>query len=211
MAKKSLIKFPMIIVNVTIPVALQLVPNPQKVRYASKKVFSQTQVVGGYVFEHWGEAPSQMHVEGTTRASLPGKDLQVEGFMFALEQIYRQDKKKVLGLTTLLQPSVLRQRVANGSVSTEDLMSLSETFIVYKTNVYLGFFTSFNWRQDSERPRIINYDFDFLVTKTGQNMLADALFAPTSVLGATAAALLALPATIGTVKSLVGQFRGGST
>lgn len=204
---KPLIKFPMIIVNTSIPTALELTPNPQRVRFGARKVYSQTQVLGGYDFEHWGEAPSTMRVEGMTRAALLGKELQVEGFMFALEQIYRLDKKRVLGLTAVLQPSALRDRVKTGSATTEDLIQLSSSFIVYKTNVYLGFFTSFNWSQDAERPRIIRYDFDFLVTQTGQNMLADALFAPTTVLGASAAAILSLPATIGTVKSLIGQFQ----
>lgn len=205
---KPLVRFPMIIVNTSIPTALELTPNPQRVRYSAKKVYSQTQTLGGFVFEHWGEAPNVLHVEGITRAALLGKELQVEGFMFALEQIYRLDKKRVLGLTAVLQPSALRDRVQTGSASTEDLIQLSSTFIVYKTNVYIGFFTSFNWSQDAERPRIIKYDFDFLVTQTGQNMLADALFAPTTILGASAAALLSIPATVGTVKSLIGQFQG---
>lgn len=207
-------KFPMVIVNTSIPAALQIAPNPQRIRYASKKIFSQTQTLGGFVFEHWGEAPSVMHVEGTTRGTMAGKDLQVEAFMFGLEQIYRQDKKRMLSLTSLLQPgTVLRDQVSTGKASPQDLIQLSNTFIVYKTNVYLGFFTSFNWRQDAERPRVILYDFDFLVTKTAQNMLADALFAPTTLLGSVGAAALgataSIPAVTGTIKSLTGQFKSG--
>ena len=50
-------RFPMVISNLKIPLVVQPNPNPNNIRINSQKVYSQTRTLGGYVYEHWGNAP----------------------------------------------------------------------------------------------------------------------------------------------------------
>lgn len=211
-------RYPMVIVNTSIPVVVQMTPNPKNISIESSKVYSKTMTLGGWVFEHWGEQPQTIHVEGRTVA-LSGNfdnEISVEAVLFKLQQIYRMDKREMLSLLPIakaLNPfdstSVASVWKA-GKADPSTLRSLSNTFIYYKYDVYSGFFTRFRWHQDAETtPRHYEYDFDFLATKTAQNWLADTLFAPQTGGVGRAAVVAAIglaasvPAVVNTIKGFV--------
>lgn len=187
------IRYPMIITNTTLGIGLKFIPNPNSIELDSKKIYSQTQTLDGFVFEHWGEAPTMLTVTGQTVGMLdPQSEAAAEAFLFALRQLYRIDKRKVASLTGLVKnaASNLVAKIKGKSATQQDLLQLSNTYIYYRTDAYKGFFTDFKLQQQGEKPNIYTYKFSFLVTSTAQNFLADFLFTPSTsnVLSATKAA-----------------------
>lgn len=181
-------KFPMIIVNETLPLVLTLSPNPNSISIDRSKVFSKTQTVGGWVFEHWGEQPRILKVKGRTQTILgsngnnvlttPGKNtiVGVEAALMALQQIYNLDKRPAAGLLSMVKNAATKLGVLNGSASPSTL-PISTTFIYYKLDLYQGFFTNFSYEQRAEdMPRHYEYQFEFLITGSAQNTLADSVF-----------------------------------
>lgn len=211
-------KYPMIILNTTLGIVLQLIPNPNHFRFESSKIFSKTQTLEGFVFEHWGESPSMIHVTGHTVGMYhDAGDAAAEAFMFALRQIYRVDKKRVAALTSLVKSSAtnLYGKITgkSGTATTDDYTQLSNTFIYYRYDAYTGFFTEFEYEQTAERPNLYRYDFKFLVTGTAQNFLADMLFTPSTsstktIIGAVAGAALLTGAGIAANSLVDNQFVG---
>lgn len=172
-------KFPMFIVNETLPLVLKMNPNPNKIQIDRAKVFSKTQTLGGWVFEHWGEQPRTMKVTGKTQAVLgkgsPGQNTMVgvEAAMFALQQVYNLDKRPATSYMSMLKnPKSIANISLKGSLPKE----LSSTFIYYKLDFYFGFFTKFSYELSGEHPRNYDYNFEFMITASAQNTLADALF-----------------------------------
>lgn len=214
------VRFPMVIANSTIPIVIQMNPNPKNISIDSAKVFSKTQTIGGWVFEHWGEQPQTIRVRGRTRGLRGNFDneLEIEATMFQLQQLFRLDKREMLSLMPRLKENQsfselnFVQKFKNGKMNPEDLRQLSNTFIYYRYDVYSGFFTRFRWEQDAETsPRHYEYEFEFLATKTAQNMLADFLFLPTTAVGAlartVAGAAASAPALANTIKSIAGLMK----
>lgn len=215
---KMATRFPMIIVNTAIPIVVQMTPNPKNISIESAKVFSKTMTLGGWVFEHWGEQPQTIRVEGRTIA-LSGdfdNELSVEAVLFKLQQIYRMDKREMLSLLPIakaLNPFdslSAAKKWKEGIADSDTLRTLANTYIYYKYDAYAGFFTRFRWSQDAETtPRHYEYDFEFLATKTAQNWLADTLFAP-QTRGVARAAVTAsiglaasVPAVVNTIKGFI--------
>ncbi len=206
------VRFPMYLVNQTIPVVVQMSPNPKNISIESAKIFSKTQTLGGWVFEHWGEQPQMIRVKGRTRG-LRGNfenELGIEATMFQLQQLFRLDKREMLSLLPRMKSNTELsnfnpvKKWKDGTLTPEDLRTLSNTFIYYRYDVYMGFFTKFRWEQDAETsPRHYEYDFEFLATKTAQNMLADLLFTPSTVAGAATAAALGTAASVGAVTNAI--------
>lgn len=56
-------RYPVIIGNIRIPMFFKFYQNPNKLTFSFKKDFQQTKTIGGYVFEHWGRQPINMHGE----------------------------------------------------------------------------------------------------------------------------------------------------
>lgn len=182
-------KYPVIIVNSTLGIVLKFTPNPNSLRFESRKIFSQTQTLEGFVFEHWGEAPGVLKVGGITSGMNTSKGEAIaEAFMFALKQLYRVDKKRVASLLALVKSGGvgipftaggLQSRIKRQALKPEDYTTLSDTYIYYRFDAYKGFFTDFSFEQVGTLPNIYTYQFSFLVTSTAQNFLADAMFTPT--------------------------------
>jgi len=184
-------RFPMFIINESIPLVLKLNPNPNSIKIDRQKVYSQTQTLGGWVFEHWGEKPRTMHVRGRTQPVLDNSkeghntDIGVEAALFALQQVYNLDKRGTAGYLPLLKKIATKAKILGGSISSRELKALSSTFIYYKFDLYNGFFTDFSYQQDAEQmPRHYEYEFQFVVTSTAQSVLTDSLF--TTSLGSLA-------------------------
>lgn len=210
-------RFPMLVVNTNIPLVVQMTPNPKNISIDSAKQFSKTNTLGGWVFEHFGEQPSTLKCSGKT-IGLSGNfdnELSVEAVLFRLQQIYRLDKKETFNILPILKDTNSfninndRQKWKNASANPETLRSLSSTFIYYKYDVYTGFFTHFHWSQDAETtPRHYEYDFEFLVLKSAQNMLADAIFAPATggparaALSAAVGLAASVPGIVNTIKAV---------
>lgn len=209
-------RFPMVIVNQSIPIVVQMFPNPRNMSIESAKVFSQTQTLGGWVYEHWGEKPQVIRVKGRTQGLRGNFDneISIEAALFQLQQLYRLDKRETLsilprmkdisdlGLSGGLSSSV--DRFKKGLMDPSALRDLSSTFIYYRYDVYAGFFTRFHWEQDAEStPRHYEYDFEFLATSTAQNWLADKLFIPSSAIQAAAVAAFGTTASAATVLNTV--------
>lgn len=176
-------KFPMFIVNETLPLVLKMNPNPNRISIDRSKVYSKSQTVGGWVFEHWGEQPRVLKVKGRTQPVLgpgsPGEntDVGVEVAMLALQQIYNLDKRSLLGAMPMLTNPNKVIDILNGKADLSSLRTLSSTFIYYKLDLYTGFFTSFSFQQDAEQnPRNYEYEFEFMITASAQNSLANTIF-----------------------------------
>jgi len=45
-------RYPMFIINETMPLVLKLNPNPNSISIDRSKVYSKSQTLGGWVFEH---------------------------------------------------------------------------------------------------------------------------------------------------------------
>lgn len=173
-------KFQMIIVNTTLPLVVALNPNPNSISMDRSKVYSKTQTLGGWVFEHWGEQPRILKVRGRTKAvlgdgsilALPGPNttVGVEAALFSLQQIYNMDKRPTSGVTGLLKDTIAQANIKLGGIPT----TLTNTYIYYKLDLYTGFFTSFSYEQRAEEmPRHYEYQFEFLVTGSAQNSISE--------------------------------------
>lgn len=205
-------RFPLFIFNQTIPILVEMFPNPKRIDISTSKVFSQTQTLGGWVFEHWGEQPQTIKVKGRTQGIVGDfkNELSVEASLFQLEQLYRLDKREMLSILPILKnPSTIAQFVT-GKLDPSSLRTLSTTSIYYRYDVYTGFFTDFHWEQDAEtNPRHYEYEFTFLATSTAQNMLADALFMPTTAAGALVRAAVGTAASVPAVASALNSITTG--
>jgi len=209
-------KYPMFLVNLTVPLVLQMFPNPKRIEISSAKVFSDTQTVGGRVFEHWGEKPQTIRVSGRTQGIVGNYDntVAVEAALFQLEQLYRLDKREMLSIIPILNNALPSNAnsVPLSQLQPSDLRVLSQTIIYYRYDFYQGFFTNFKWEQDAEQnPKHYEYEFEFLATSTGQNMLADLLFVPEGEFGAAGAlgraavgAALSGPGALNAIKAIAG-------
>lgn len=209
-------RFPMFIVNTTIPIVIQLLPNPKNISIDSNKIFSKTQTLGGWVYEHWGEQPQTIKVKGRTQGLRGNFDneISVEAALFQLQQIYRLDKRQTLSILPRMKDisdfgvsgafSSTVSRFKAGLADPSALKTLSSSFIYYRYDVYVGFFTHFHWEQDAEsNPRHYEYEFEFLATQTAQNYLADQLFIPSTAAQAAAAAAFGIAASVPSVLNAV--------
>lgn len=192
-------RYPLIILNPTIPFGMTLNPNPNNFKVVSKKVYSQTQTLGGWIYEHAGEAPKTLTVTGVTTPIVGGWDneLDVESAFFTLKQLYHLDKQPIGSISARLQNLSLVNLLKSLDPFVKAL--LSNTSIYYRHDIYNGFFTSLTWENLGEQPRIYRYSFEFLVTSTGQNYLADKL-PPFLVLGA---ANKTIQKAVGTVVNMI--------
>ena len=206
----------MFIVNETLPLVIRMSPNPNSISIDRVKVYSQTQTIGGWVYEHWGEKPRTLKVKGRTLPVLDGaklgtnSDLGVEAVLFGLQQIFALDKRRMvdtLGSVVDQTKRFLTKDVLtnpNTAKSTESIKVLSNTFIYYKFDLYNGFFTDFSFRQDAETmPRHYEYEFTFMVTSTAQSSLVDNIFMSTAA-GTAAAGLLGSVQTAMSGNAVVG-------
>jgi len=173
----------MFIINETVPLVLKMNPNPNSISIDRAKVYSKSQTLGGWVFEHWGEQPRTLRVRGRTQPVLDksnegqNTDVGVEAALFALQQVYSLDKRQLVDFMGLLKNPVKTAKVLTGKASVNELRELSQTFIYYKLDLYNGFFTNFSYKQDGETsPRHYEYEFEFLVTSSAQSVLTNSIF-----------------------------------
>jgi hypothetical protein len=176
-------RYPMFIVNESVPLVLKLNPNPNSISIERSKVYSKNQTIGGWVFEHWGEQPRMLHVRGRTQPVLDNSkegqnnDIGVESAIYGLQQVYNLDKRQTVDFIGLLKNPGTIARIRSGNVSVRELRELSRTFIYYKFDLYNGFFTNFSYSQDGETsPRHYEYEFEFMVTSSAQSVLTDTIF-----------------------------------
>ena len=216
------VRYPFYILNSSIPLLVALYPNPRNISVQQSKIFSQNYTIGGLVFEHWGSAPSIMTVHGRTQGIVGDFDneLAVEATLFDLNQLYRLDKVETLSLMPALNPTSANnsfaslnsnnsavQQLLQGRIDPATLRQLSTTYIYYRYDFYLGFFTKFHWEQDAETSaRFYEYDFEFIVTQTGQNMLADMMFMPTTVTQAAISTAIGRAASSAALPNLIRSF-----
>jgi len=121
----------MIIGNVDIPLIVVMRPNPYTWDYVKEKVFSETQTLGGWINEHWGNKQDTISCEGRTMSKvgrITGKEpwqtksnngvidkisgvqdsadaqfAEVDRAMLKLEQVYQLDKQRLISLGKALQ------------------------------------------------------------------------------------------------------------
>lgn len=167
------------------------------------------------MYEFFGQAPQTLKVHGRTQALIGdfNNELAVEATLFQLQQLYRLDKIETLSLMPRLESIGLgaasptfRRQLQLGTTTPASLRTLSSTYLYYRYDVYQGFFTHFNWSQDAESPRVYEYDFEYMVTATAQNMLADSLFIPTTVKQAAISTAIGLAASAPALVNIVKGF-----
>lgn len=158
--------YPFIIMNFKVPAVLVFDQNPNSLDFGQRKVYQETRTAGGYVYEHWGKAPTTMKVNGlikkvnsiltvdSTKRGAADSIMNSPDYIL-LQQMYEYDKKKFKSVTANLVQK-----------STKISSFISDTIIYYKAAIYTGFFTSLNIVEDGEQPFYNKYNFEFLVTAT---------------------------------------------
>lgn len=176
-------KYSMIISNLKIPLILRLKPNPVNIRFNSQKIYNETRTLGGYVFEHWGNAPDIISVSGITNRITDQTRSKIENAFYQLRSLYKLDRSNIKSLVAKLVSSTgLAKKFSSGLLSNSQLLELANTTIYYKYNIYTGFFTRFDWQEDSNRPSIYIYNFEFLATSSMEDFLRNSAFVPFNVL-----------------------------
>ena len=216
------VRYPLFIVNATIPLIVQMFPNPRSISVNESKIFSKNYTLGGIVTEHFGSDFSILTCHGRTQGIVGDFDNEaaVEATLFTLTQLYRLDKIETLSLLPALNPlsggnslasfnsnNSSVQQLLQGRIDPATLRTLSSTYIYYRYDVYQGFFTKFNWSQDADTsPRNYEYDFEFMVTQTAQNLLADSMFLPTTITQAAITTAIGLAASSAALPNLIRSF-----
>jgi hypothetical protein len=170
----------MIIGNSTVPFLIITKPNPQNFRITSRKSFSEAQTLGSFVYEHWGNRPDVISCVGwTTRKVGTATDFAMVDYqILKLQQLFKIDKERMVSFMKMFSPNTLPAgssvtNLNSGEKSIQDqvtgqkqksLKDLAQSFIVYRYTLYLGFFTSFSWSEQIDRPRVYDYSFEFVVT-----------------------------------------------
>lgn len=115
----------MIIGNIDVPLIVIMRPNPYTWDVNKEKVFSETQTLGGWVNEHWGNRQDTISCEGRTQSKvgrITGKEpwnietgngivdkvsqtkdnssqfAEVDRAMLKLEQVYQLDKQRLVSM-----------------------------------------------------------------------------------------------------------------
>jgi len=178
----------MIIGNSTVPFLILMKPNPQNFRLNSRKVVSESQTLASFVFEHWGNRPDVMQCVGWTTRKVGGAaDFALVDFqILKLQQIFKIDKERMVSFLKMFNKNNLptgttSTNLQSGDKSVQDqitgkknksLKDLAQSFIVYRYTLYLGFFTSFAWSEQIDRPRLYDYSFEFVVTFSSTDYIA---------------------------------------
>lgn len=168
------------IINTKVPIYYEFPRNPSKLSYKIQKVYNETRTIGGFVFEHWGKKPTTLQVEGKV---LKNPNYLEDGFvdvmlptdLLRLKQCFELDQRKI-------QNIVSKMKFAPTSVN-EFLNGLSDTIIQYKLDIYSGFFTEFEYTEDSENPYYNYYRFQFFITSSLEDLIRDSLLNLTGVYG----------------------------
>jgi hypothetical protein len=193
----------MIIGNLQVPFIIVMNPNPQNFRVNSSKSFTQAQTLGSFVYEHWGNKPDVIQCVGwTSRKVGTAEDfLNVDFQILRLQQIFKLDKERVSSFYKMFSGSPLpsgtnifnlpSQNVKDPVLqkSVNSFRTLGQSFIIYHYTFYMGFFTDFVYSEQSERPRIYDYNFNFVVTFSSTDYIASQLltnFPLSGLLGAGA-------------------------
>jgi hypothetical protein len=215
-----MIRFPFYVVNLSVPLVVALYPNPKNIKVSQSKINSKNFCLGGIVTEHFGSDFSVMNVEGRTQALVGDFDneLAVEATLFTLQQLYRLDKVETLSLLPAFKPtggsissffsnaSSVAKQLVTGTIDPATLRTLSSTILYYRYDFYVGYFQKFFWEQSAEQPRVYEYSFEFIITQTGQNMLADMMFMPTTVHQAQLSTAIGLAASSAAIPNLIRSF-----
>jgi hypothetical protein len=178
----------MIIGNSTVPFLILMKPNPQNFRINSRKSFSESQTLASFVYEHWGNRPDVIQCVGWTQRKV-GSDAEyalVDFQILKLQQIFKIDKERMVSFLKMFNKNNLptgttAANLNSGDKSIQDqitgkknqsLKDLGQSFIVYRYTLYLGFFTSFAWSEQNDRPRLYDYSFEFVVTFSSTDYIA---------------------------------------
>jgi hypothetical protein len=180
-------RYPVIIINNKLPLFFKFPENPQVIDIQSRKLYNQTRTLGGYVYEHWGKEPTVLRVKGWLRkrtssifdsedpADSDSTDPLINTDLFKLRQLYETDRRKIKSIFGLLN-GAKRSEVQRKLLSGIDagLNALGDTTLYYKTTIYRGFFTNFNYSEDGQQPFLNEYNFEFLSTGSSEDFLRNA-------------------------------------
>jgi hypothetical protein len=179
----------MIIGNLQVPFIIVMNPNPQNFRVNSSKSFTQAQTLGSFVYEHWGNKPDVIQCVGWTQRKVGTAEdfLNVDFQILRLQQIFKLDKERISSFYKMFTGASLpsgtnifnlpsqgvKDPVLQKKVSS--FRTLGQSFIIYRYAFYMGFFTDFVYSEQSERPRIYDYNFNFVVTFSSTDYIASQL------------------------------------
>ena len=144
--------------------------------------------MGSWVYEHWGNRPDTIQCVGWTTRKVGGAEdyAKVDFQIMRLQQIFKLDKERMVSFLKTLNKNnipagsdvvnlssgekVLQNQITGQRIN--NLRVLSQSFIVYRFTLYLGFFTDFAYSEQMERPRIYDYSFTFRVTFSSTDYIA---------------------------------------
>lgn len=134
----------MIIGNIDIPLIVIMRPNPYSWDVNKEKVFTETQTLGGWVNEHWGNKQDTINCAGRTQSKvgrITGKEpwnttntsgtldkiskveksadaqfAEVDRAMLKLEQVYQLDKQRIVNLYKAFSKGGFTGSLVNGNV-----------------------------------------------------------------------------------------------
>lgn len=180
----------MVIGNMQVPFIIVMNPNPQNFRVNSSKAISTAQTLGSFVYEHWGNKPDTIQAAGWTQRKIGSTEdfLNVDFQVLRLQQIFKLDKErissfyKMFGGSSNLPTGTTIKNMPTQNVKdpilkkkVNSFRTLGQSFIIYHYNFYMGFFTNFVYSEQSERPRIYDYNWDFTVTFSSTDYIANTL------------------------------------
>lgn len=216
-------KHAFLIINVDLPMYLTLNPNPESMDISTKKVYSKTQTIGGWVFEHRGAEPDIMKVSGVTPAIidipdyinntiLTTRQVKVETYLVQLQQLVKLDKERVINFAKgwkkafsskaadviSLAPTdkALKNKISNVLNDKLDIMTLARTLIYYKGTIYFGFFDSFSYTETPDR--FYKYNFQYVIVQSSTDYIIGQLMKADGILRTFLASNL--PATVGAIR-----------
>lgn len=190
----------MIIGNLDIPLFIVMRPNPQIFERNCSKTFSESQTMGGWVNEHWGNKQDIISCAGISCAKYGNPSgnegsmtlfnntdqksssyTEIDKAMIKLEQLYKLDKERMMSVTKMFGDissftggtTNRTQKITAQQINS--LYDLTQSFIIYRSAIYLGFFTDFQMVENSESPRIYNYNFKFKVTMNSTDFFTKSL------------------------------------
>jgi len=137
--------------------------NPQQIQITSRKVFSRVMTNTRWVFHHWGREPYIISCTGLTGSLIPatGTSDPFEKSSVYQTQAYRTLKKLE---SFYSEPALEALAFATDSTTIANSIKKILVQLKYRRDIYVGFFSSFSFRELETSPWAWTYSFEFVGT-----------------------------------------------
>jgi hypothetical protein len=160
--------------NSTEPIPdLVLLINPSNLDEMHTSLISESRTLGGFVREFWGEQLGSLTASGRTAIFYDDNGLtnsnmrNSEGYQnfIRLLNIYKNNGKEYVNEK---DPRLLATKGNKNRISKANLV-----IMIYNGKQYYGYFDSFGYKEASDKPYNLEYDFSFKVVRTVGEYIVD--------------------------------------